>query len=129
MDDLPLAGFTVAVTAARRREELTALLERRGRACHGVIRQRTLYDMGATCASTRSSSTSTTKNTPRVTLSPSSRSCRCSPTPLRSAATDAARAAGFLASGVTDGGSTLRVAFDHDPETGTARPIAAWRIT
>jgi len=30
MDDLPLAGFTVAVTAARRREELTALLERRG---------------------------------------------------------------------------------------------------
>lgn len=39
------------------------------------------------------------------------------------------RAAGFLASGVTDGGSTLRVAFDHNPETGTARPIAAWRIT
>lgn len=30
MDELPLAGFTVAVTAARRREELTALLERRG---------------------------------------------------------------------------------------------------
>ena len=27
---LPLAGFTVAVTAARRREELTSLLERRG---------------------------------------------------------------------------------------------------
>ena len=26
----PLAGFTVAVTAARRREELTSLLERRG---------------------------------------------------------------------------------------------------
>lgn len=30
MDELPLAGFTVAVTAARRREELTALFERRG---------------------------------------------------------------------------------------------------
>ena len=30
MDDLPLTGFTVAVTAARRREELTALLTRRG---------------------------------------------------------------------------------------------------
>ncbi|GAC1442812.1 MAG: uroporphyrinogen-III synthase [Mycobacteriales bacterium] len=30
MDSLPLAGFTVAVTAARRREEITALLERRG---------------------------------------------------------------------------------------------------
>ena len=30
MDELPLAGFTVAVTAARRREELIALLERRG---------------------------------------------------------------------------------------------------
>lgn len=30
MDDLPLGGFTVAVTAARRREELIALLERRG---------------------------------------------------------------------------------------------------
>ena len=30
MDELPLAGFTVAVTAARRREELTNLLERRG---------------------------------------------------------------------------------------------------
>lgn len=30
MDEQPLAGFTVAVTAARRREELTALLERRG---------------------------------------------------------------------------------------------------
>lgn len=28
--DLPLSGFTVAVTAARRREELTNLLERRG---------------------------------------------------------------------------------------------------
>ena len=28
--ELPLAGFTVAVTAARRREELTALLQRRG---------------------------------------------------------------------------------------------------
>ena len=30
MDELPLAGFTVAVTAARRREELSALLVRRG---------------------------------------------------------------------------------------------------
>ena len=30
MDDLPLSGFTVAVTAARRREELSNLLERRG---------------------------------------------------------------------------------------------------
>ncbi len=30
MDELPLAGFTVAVTAARRREELIGLLERRG---------------------------------------------------------------------------------------------------
>lgn len=30
MDERPLAGFTVAVTAARRRQELTALLERRG---------------------------------------------------------------------------------------------------
>lgn len=30
MQDLPLAGFTVAVTAERRREELTELLERRG---------------------------------------------------------------------------------------------------
>ena len=30
MDELPLSGYTVAVTAARRREELTALLERRG---------------------------------------------------------------------------------------------------
>ncbi len=30
MEELPLAGFTVAVTAARRREELSALLERRG---------------------------------------------------------------------------------------------------
>ena len=30
MDELPLAGFTVAVTAARRREELVALLQRRG---------------------------------------------------------------------------------------------------
>jgi uroporphyrinogen-III synthase len=30
MEALPLAGFTVAVTAARRREELSALLERRG---------------------------------------------------------------------------------------------------
>lgn len=30
MQELPLAGFTVAVTAARRREELTGLLERRG---------------------------------------------------------------------------------------------------
>lgn len=30
MDKLPLAGFTVAVTAARRREELSALLQRRG---------------------------------------------------------------------------------------------------
>src|SRR3954449_461096 len=29
-DDLPLAGFTVAVTADRRRDELSALLERRG---------------------------------------------------------------------------------------------------
>ena len=29
-DGAPLAGFTVAVTAARRREELTSLLERRG---------------------------------------------------------------------------------------------------
>ncbi|MGN6333547.1 MAG: uroporphyrinogen-III synthase [Motilibacteraceae bacterium] len=29
-DDRPLAGFTVAVTAARRREELAAMLERRG---------------------------------------------------------------------------------------------------
>jgi uroporphyrinogen-III synthase len=29
-DPAPLAGFTVAVTAARRREELTSLLERRG---------------------------------------------------------------------------------------------------
>lgn len=29
-DELPLAGFTVAVTAARRREELAGLLERRG---------------------------------------------------------------------------------------------------
>lgn len=30
MEELPLAGFTVAVTAARRREELSALLQRRG---------------------------------------------------------------------------------------------------
>ena len=30
MEELPLTGFTVAVTAARRREELSALLERRG---------------------------------------------------------------------------------------------------
>jgi uroporphyrinogen-III synthase len=30
VDDLPLSGFTVAVTAARRREELSNLLERRG---------------------------------------------------------------------------------------------------
>ena len=30
MSDEPLAGFTVGVTAARRREELSALLERRG---------------------------------------------------------------------------------------------------
>lgn len=30
MEQLPLAGYTVAVTAARRREELTGLLERRG---------------------------------------------------------------------------------------------------
>lgn len=30
VDELPLSGFTVAVTAARRREELSALLERRG---------------------------------------------------------------------------------------------------
>ncbi len=30
LDQAPLAGFTVAVTAARRREELTALLVRRG---------------------------------------------------------------------------------------------------
>lgn len=30
MEDLPLAGFTVGVTAARRREELVGLLERRG---------------------------------------------------------------------------------------------------
>ncbi len=30
MEELPLAGFTVAVTAARRRAELTGLLERRG---------------------------------------------------------------------------------------------------
>jgi uroporphyrinogen-III synthase len=30
LDELPLAGFTVAVTAARRREELLALLQRRG---------------------------------------------------------------------------------------------------
>lgn len=30
MEELPLAGFTVAVTAARRREELTSLLVRRG---------------------------------------------------------------------------------------------------
>jgi len=30
VDQLPLAGFNVAVTAARRREELTALLQRRG---------------------------------------------------------------------------------------------------
>jgi len=30
VEELPLAGFTVAVTAARRREELIALLERRG---------------------------------------------------------------------------------------------------
>jgi uroporphyrinogen-III synthase len=30
VDALPLAGFTVAVTAARRREELSSLLERRG---------------------------------------------------------------------------------------------------
>jgi uroporphyrinogen-III synthase len=30
VEDLPLAGFTVAVTAARRREELSNLLERRG---------------------------------------------------------------------------------------------------
>ena len=30
VEELPLAGFTVAVTAARRREELSALLERRG---------------------------------------------------------------------------------------------------
>ena len=30
MDDPPLAGFTVAVTAARRRKELSALLARRG---------------------------------------------------------------------------------------------------
>lgn len=30
MAELPLTGFTVAVTAARRREELTALLQRRG---------------------------------------------------------------------------------------------------
>ncbi len=29
-EDLPLAGFTVAVTADRRRDELSALLERRG---------------------------------------------------------------------------------------------------
>ncbi len=30
MEELPLAGYTVAVTAARRREELTGLLQRRG---------------------------------------------------------------------------------------------------
>ena len=30
MEELPLAGFTVAVTAARRREELSSLLQRRG---------------------------------------------------------------------------------------------------
>ena len=30
VEELPLSGFTVAVTAARRREELTALLQRRG---------------------------------------------------------------------------------------------------
>jgi uroporphyrinogen-III synthase len=30
VEELPLAGFTVAVTAARRREELSALLQRRG---------------------------------------------------------------------------------------------------
>ena len=30
VEELPLAGFTVAVTAARRREELSSLLERRG---------------------------------------------------------------------------------------------------
>ena len=30
VEELPLAGFTVAVTAARRREELTTLLKRRG---------------------------------------------------------------------------------------------------
>lgn len=37
------------------------------------------------------------------------------------------RAADYLATGRTDGGSGVSVAFDHDPETGTFRPLAAWR--
>lgn len=39
------------------------------------------------------------------------------------------RTAGYLATGLTDGGTAVRIAFDHDGESGTARPLAAWRIT
>jgi len=38
------------------------------------------------------------------------------------------RSADYLGTGTTDGGSTVRVAFDHKPEDGSVRPIAAWRI-
>lgn len=38
------------------------------------------------------------------------------------------RSADYLATGITDGGSRIRIAFDHNPENGSVRPIAAWRI-
>src|SRR5829696_3854091 len=55
VDVLPLAGYTVAVTAARRREELGALLERRGaRVVHApAIRTVPLADDAELVAATR----------------------------------------------------------------------------
>lgn len=35
------------------------------------------------------------------------------------------RAADYVATGTTDGGTTIRIAFDHNPEDGSVRPIAA----
>ena len=55
MSELPLAGYTVAVTAARRKEELAALLERRGaRVVHApAIRIVPLADDADLLAATR----------------------------------------------------------------------------
>ena len=55
MNDEPLAGFTVGVTAARRREELSALLERRGArvVCAPAIRLVPLADDGELLDATR----------------------------------------------------------------------------
>lgn len=41
----------------------------------------------------------------------------------------AGRTAGYVAVGVTDGGSRVRINFVYNARTRAARPVSAWRIS